>query len=416
MKPSTHLLTAASLAAVALAGPVPLESREMKEPKPDGHAILLEWMFDGKPAGGLDDITFPINLAEANPKEEYFFGQSVSFDKHDNKYAYIGIQTRDKDHNIHAAFSSFQAGTTSSHANCKDTADLRPGVSCAVDIKGDYSHIYHLNIKRTGAYTWRGSIIDSVTGESTVIGEWTLPESTGLMSSRRTGFVEYIPQSNGRGDSTCIGLPAVAVTFGNPTSNTPNCGSATYSQVNGMGRCSGQTESFTSQNVTNGVNIQLGPDQSPNKAVAIPDSSATSPSPAPQPLQSENQGGKPLGNGVDKDPADPPATSPSPAPQPQQPEKQRGPPLGNGVEEEPADAREANPSNGQPPQQGNQRGPSAGTGKGDGTDKSTLPSPPAAKPAPSRYGQTPQPEDLKDGNGLGAGEEPNECPAEYEDY
>ncbi|KAJ0151639.1 Uncharacterized protein HZ326_5900 [Fusarium oxysporum f. sp. albedinis] len=39
-------------------------------------------------------------------------------------------------------------------------------LKCALDIFGDYSHFYNITVKNTGGTTWRGTLIDTVTGKS----------------------------------------------------------------------------------------------------------------------------------------------------------------------------------------------------------------------------------------------------------
>ncbi|KAF9135054.1 hypothetical protein BGW39_004930 [Mortierella sp. 14UC] len=116
---------------------------------------------------------------------------------------------------IHAAFSSFQGGTTPTHPNCQPGADGAPGVSCAVEIQGDYSHTYNLVVENIGGTTWRGSLVDTVTSVATVVGEWTLPKGSGKIANEQVGFVEYFNPS-----STCNSQPFTEATFYNPTSKT----------------------------------------------------------------------------------------------------------------------------------------------------------------------------------------------------
>ncbi|RKL01735.1 hypothetical protein BFJ71_g5064 [Fusarium oxysporum] len=122
---------------------------------------------------------------------------------------------------VHAAFSSFQNGTTTKHKNCHSGADGSLGVRCALDIFGDYSHFYNITVKNTGGTTWRGTLIDTVTGKSDVIGEWMLPSSAGKMLNGRVGFFEYYNWSDGTTNHDCSKQPfSSQVFFGNPTSKT----------------------------------------------------------------------------------------------------------------------------------------------------------------------------------------------------
>lgn len=76
-------------------------------------------------------------------------------------------------------------------------------------------------MKNTGGTTWRGTLIDTVTGKSDVIGEWMLPSSAGKMLNGRVGFFEYYNWSDGTTNHDCSKQPfSSQVFFGNPTSKT----------------------------------------------------------------------------------------------------------------------------------------------------------------------------------------------------
>ncbi|TVY63941.1 hypothetical protein Focb16_v014342 [Fusarium oxysporum f. sp. cubense] len=123
----------------------------------------------------------------------YYFAQQFGFNGVDD-VGYTGLQPRPDSRRrqvVHAAFSSFQNRTTTKHKNCHSGADGSLGVSCALDIFGDYSHFYNISVKNTGGTTWRGTLIDTVTGKSDVIGEWMLPSSAGKMLNGQVGFFEY---------------------------------------------------------------------------------------------------------------------------------------------------------------------------------------------------------------------------------
>ncbi|KAI3580828.1 hypothetical protein IWW34DRAFT_906673 [Fusarium oxysporum f. sp. albedinis] len=134
---------------------------------------------------------------------------------------------------VHAAFSSFQNGTTTKHKNCHSGADGSLGVRCALDIFGDYSHFYNITVKNTGGTTWRGTLIDTVTGKSDVIGEWMLPSSAGKMLNGRVGFFEYYNWSDGTTNHDCSKQPfSSQVFFGNPTSKTKGASANASKKLN----------------------------------------------------------------------------------------------------------------------------------------------------------------------------------------
>ncbi|GJJ74981.1 hypothetical protein EMPS_07339 [Entomortierella parvispora] len=192
----------------------------------------------------------------------YYFSQMFSF-HNVRDVGYTGLQPRsDSKGNsiVHAAFSSFQNGTTTTHPNCHNGADYGPGVSCAVDIIGNYDHTYNLVVQLVQDTTWRGALVDAVTGTSTVIGEWTLPKGSGKLNNANTGFVEYYPwNGKSKADIVCGTLPHSESTFYDPTSTTAGTGNGSVYGIfeyNDAG-CKGKT-GFSSTKVPGGYNIKVG--------------------------------------------------------------------------------------------------------------------------------------------------------------
>lgn len=150
----------------------------------------------------------PIRMQGAPRTSGYYLAQQFGFNGVD--VGYTGLQLCPDSRRrqvVHAAFSSFQNGTTTKHKNCHSGADGSLGVRCALDIFGDYSHFYNITVKNTGGTTWRGTLIDTVTGKSDVIGEWMLPSSAGKMLNGRVSFFEYYNWSDGTTNHDCSKQP-----------------------------------------------------------------------------------------------------------------------------------------------------------------------------------------------------------------
>ncbi|KAF9953193.1 hypothetical protein BGZ72_005618 [Mortierella alpina] len=196
------------------------------------------WKFDKVPSDGLADVTFPFNMAKAPHKRGFYFAQQFNF-RNVKNVGYTGLQPRTDSNGksvVHAAFSSFQGGTTSSHINCSDGADGGSGVSCSVDIAGDYNHTYNLVVENTRNTTWRGTLVDTVTGTSTVVGEWTLPNGSGKIVNGLLGFVEYYIW-NSQPMHTCDSLPFTEAAFYDPTSKTVGATGGKITSVYEYGDC-----------------------------------------------------------------------------------------------------------------------------------------------------------------------------------
>lgn len=205
-----------------------------------GHIINHVWTIDA-PSDGLSDLTFPITLNQVHHERGYYFAQQFNF-YNNISVGYIGVQPR-KDSNcgkpvLHAAFSSFQKGATSKHPNCTDGADGGSGVSCAIEFAGgSYDHTWNYTVDNTEGTTWRGRMIDTVTGDSHEIGVWTLPETAGKIRPDQLGFFEYYPWNGEPAD--CPNLPLAEVTFGWPTSSQGSGG--LIKEPYEVGDCKGKT-------------------------------------------------------------------------------------------------------------------------------------------------------------------------------
>jgi hypothetical protein len=220
-----------------------------------------DWNFTTAPDTGLSDITFPFNIAEAPHVSGFYFAQQFNFHGIPD-VGYTGLQPREDDNGksiVHAAFSSFQKGTTTNHPNCHTGADGGPGVSCAVDIDGPYCHTYNLVVENIGGTTWRGTLVDSVTKAATEIGNWTLPAEAGLIVNGQLGFVEYYNWNDGK-THNCTDLPETKAIFYNPTSTSASGGSIT--SVYEYGDCKGKSGfSLEKLDDDEGYDIEVGFDQ-----------------------------------------------------------------------------------------------------------------------------------------------------------
>ncbi|KAF9402814.1 hypothetical protein BGZ94_004806 [Podila epigama] len=217
------------------------------------------WKFTTVPANGLNDITFPINMANATHKSGFYFAQQFFF-KNVSEVAYTGIQPREDKNGksiVHAAFSSFQGGTIVRHKNCHYGADGGPGVSCAVQLAGSYNDTYNCVVEHVGNTTWKGTLVNTVTGDSAVIGQWELPAGAGKIVNGQVGFVEYYIWNRRTADKSCHTLPATAVSFFHPTSKTSGSSGGKITRVYPYGNCVGKVN-FEYWSIPNGYGIKAG--------------------------------------------------------------------------------------------------------------------------------------------------------------
>ncbi|KAE8331376.1 hypothetical protein BDV39DRAFT_201027 [Aspergillus sergii] len=197
-------------------------------------------------------------MKDAVHESGWYFAQDFQFIG-TSGVGYIGLQPRPdvgSETFIHAVFSSFVNGSISQDANCHDGADGGPGVSCAVDLPGNYSNMYHLRVQNTGGTTWNGTLIDTVTGVETHIGSYTLPTGSLGIQGNQVGFVEWWPFNNGF-PATCDSLSQTSVVFGVPTTSTEGAGPGELENAYEVYECAGKQD-FKSQRLSDGVEVKVG--------------------------------------------------------------------------------------------------------------------------------------------------------------
>lgn len=194
-------------------------------------------------------------MPNAAHKSGYYYAQQFSFIGQKD-VGYTGLQPREDNSSgsvVHAAFSSFVAGTTSSDENCSDGADGGAGVSCAVDVSATYAHGYVLRVENTAGTSWTGTLVDAVDGSETHIGSYTLPDGSGGIQGSQVGFVEYYPWNSG--SHSCDELPKTEVTFGVPTSSG---GNGELADAYEYGDCVGKVGYSSKRVEGDAVNIVVG--------------------------------------------------------------------------------------------------------------------------------------------------------------
>ncbi|TYJ54018.1 hypothetical protein B9479_005352 [Cryptococcus floricola] len=211
-----------------------------------------EWNITNVPSSGLNDITFPFKFPKAPHESGFYFANQMSIvDSPD--VIYCGFQPRPDNSSgkavIHAVFSSFINGTTTSDDNCVDGADGGPGAGCFVEFEvSSYNGTWHLIVTREDSTStvWSGTAVHAETGQGYHIGSLTLPSGTGGITYDQVGFVEYYPW-NSNLEWTCKdNVPYTEVTFYPPTTESATGGKQTGA-VDGyiLDSCKGYGEATT---------------------------------------------------------------------------------------------------------------------------------------------------------------------------
>ncbi|KAF8936699.1 hypothetical protein BGZ47_009373 [Haplosporangium gracile] len=166
-------------------------------------------------------------MAKAPYKSDFYFAHQFNF--HGIKdVGYTVLQFHENENGksiVHAAFLSFQVGTTTKHHNCYPGADGGPSVSCAVGTKVNYGCTYNITVD--------GTLIDTVNKNATVIGEWTLPKGAGKTVNDQVGFVD-------QPFHTCDSLPYTQFALYHLTSKIKGAKNDKVTKVCEYGDCVGQ--------------------------------------------------------------------------------------------------------------------------------------------------------------------------------
>jgi len=183
---------------------------------PGGGNDYFGYVIDGPiPAQGLSEISFYLTIKDQPHRSTDVVYWSNQFSFKNGTGGYTGMQPRPDVNGIpqgRALFSVFGGGATSNDQNCHSGADGGPGVSCSVSFGYVVGKTYQFQVMTTAPNVWQGTVIDTATGNSTHIGTWTLPASSGNLQKSQLAFTEfygYYP--------TCEALPSTSALFGPPT-------------------------------------------------------------------------------------------------------------------------------------------------------------------------------------------------------
>ncbi|BCR83621.1 uncharacterized protein ACHE_11023A [Aspergillus chevalieri] len=223
--------------------------------------IGFGWSIANVSTSGLKDITFPMTMPRAKHENGLYFAQQFGFVGCDD-VGYTGLQPRSDTENgtsiVHAVFSSFVAGTTTTDSeHCDDGADGGPGVSCAVDVPAPYSRPYNLVIKNVHDTTWTGTLVDAIAGNATHIGIYTLPAGTGGIQESQLGFVEYFLFNSETGGG-CGKMPKADATFWAPRTNTSGLGVGKLEKPYPYGDCAEEGDFQTTRVGGGGYRVTIG--------------------------------------------------------------------------------------------------------------------------------------------------------------
>ncbi|OKI16352.1 hypothetical protein [Streptomyces sp. CB03911] len=180
----------------------------------------MSWSVQGA-KDGVTELSFYQRIDAARSQNMFYFGNQFGFTG-GGAGGYIGMQPQPEDsqgaRQFRVIFSSFRADSATTHPHCHGGADGSPdGVSCKTSIKGVLGHTYRLQVAESGTQL-TGTVIDTDTGESTVVGRWSVGAAARNIS---TSHVSWVERYTGPKMPPCNATtwPYYKVKFGNPTAN-----------------------------------------------------------------------------------------------------------------------------------------------------------------------------------------------------
>lgn len=175
--------------------------RAVPTPTPGSGGVpggIVRWMYTsaGAPKEGYSQVDFTEEVNRDPGHSSYFWAQSGQFAGDLQNSFYIGIQPWGDAFNgslqREVLFSVFGSGASSTSATCEPGADSGAGESCRIPYSWTANVRYELAVDRTSSSVWTGTITDTATGKSAVIGTISIPASWGnIAPSSLGGFTEY---------------------------------------------------------------------------------------------------------------------------------------------------------------------------------------------------------------------------------
>jgi hypothetical protein len=194
----------------------------------------VSWRVPDTPAGGWDELTFPVEILAAPQEKQWFMAYQWAYTGGGN-VAYTGVQPAPGD-TQDLRFSVFGQADAVDHDLCSGGADGGSGVTCdGTTIPLVKSRVYRLRVARDrpGSRIWTGTVTDAETGQSWPTGAWRIPVDGGL-PGQGVAWLEHYRACD------CDKMPLLSVRFGAPIHEPSGTVGYCYDAHDGGG-CSGRS-------------------------------------------------------------------------------------------------------------------------------------------------------------------------------
>ena len=186
-------------------------------------------------SGSLEQVELPLTVTVDPSGQSYFWALTFWLG---TEGGYIGLQTRGAENGgRQVRFSIWNATeavpASGSGGGCRDFDGEGVGKTCWRPLDWRADETWVLRVRQSSTGWWRGSIVESATGEELVIGDITGPPGGSLLHAQVRTFTEYY----GRSLPSCEALNPAEVRFDAPTGNDGSVPGARSSSSVGASAC-----------------------------------------------------------------------------------------------------------------------------------------------------------------------------------
>ena len=221
--------------------------------------VYANWIWKA-PASGFNRLSHNLTIQSFNPSAYYFWAHQYKYVNGDG--AYIGLQSVGAGPvRKQAIFSVFSAGIAAKQQYCKVEKSgfdgyNTSGTSCIIPYNWVKGRAYQLTSSLsasdgTGSW-WTGTVTDTTTGKSTVIGTIKVPKSWKGTGDWSTMWTENYQSTA----TSCNTIPYSKVTFSAPIANGSIKPIAASKQFSEKYECNNSRSTTPSRSVTQEVGVQ----------------------------------------------------------------------------------------------------------------------------------------------------------------
>ncbi len=185
--------------------------------------------FPTPPTSGYSSVQHDLNVDYVTPHASYFWAHQINFASSGTKGGgYFGMQSGSSSTQDRVVLFALWDTTRANGSSCSSFSNEGSGMHCGVGYNWVAGRTYHFKLGKLSQDTygtwWRASVVDTVTGVVTIIGDIENPPGWGGLGTFSGLWTEYFAGSV----STCNDLPYSKVHITNVRMNGTIVASTIY--------------------------------------------------------------------------------------------------------------------------------------------------------------------------------------------